>query len=367
MGGTYTNWSSENAQATKTALESNPTEGELKTVFDSNEQSLRKISSENDNCLDSYLDNYAAGGALYQKYQAANDSYDLIISGLGEAIVTMDGAENDSSVNYHSGGGGYSYTPTSTSTTTTGTTTDTKTSEEVTMKDEIEQLPTEPMKPVEPTEPTKPVKPVEPTVPTDPTEPTKPDDPTIVVPPSDPTPETPTVDTNTPTDTVVTGGGYSRTGGYVSDTTDTTTTPTDTTSTNPLENNVVDEIIEGNNKTYKHIPKSTSVITKKATGGAGSSVIPIAAGVAAAAAAGIGAKAYIDRKKNNDNGEDEEDFESSDWDGENIDMIYDDSSDTKEETLLDDEYSNDVEEEPVEEVAEEKYVGRNNDELLDMQ
>ena len=157
--------------------------------------------------------------------------------------------------------------------------------------------------------------------------------------------------------TTTIGGGYSRTDGYTS-TNAVPNTPTDTTTTTPIESttNSIDDIIKGNNKTYKHIPKSTSVINKQTTSSTGRTVLPIAAGVAAAAAAGIGAKAYIDRKKNNDNDEDEDGWDESN--GFNIE--YDDSSDTKEETLLDDNY----EYQPVE---EEKYDARSNDELTDMQ
>ena len=40
-------------------------------------------------------------------------------------------------------------------------------------------------------------------------------------------------------------------------------------------------------------------------------IIPVAAGLSAAAAAGLGAKAYLDRKENNDNGE-EDDWQTDD-------------------------------------------------------
>ena len=82
----------------------------------------------------------------------------------------------------------------------------------------------------------------------------------------------------------------------------------------------LDNII--NSSKYTKVPTSTSTTSKKK---GSSSVIPIAAGLSVAAAAGIGAKAYLDRKNNNefDDEEDEEyegeyeddSFESDDWNG----------------------------------------------------
>ena len=150
---------------------------------------------------------------------------------------------------------------------------------------------------------------------------------------------------------------------YVNSSSTTSTSDTKTETKSPLEETTtsIDEIVKGDKK-YTQIPKSSSVITKKSTSG-GSSVIPIAAGVAAAAAAGIGAKAYIDRKNNNDNGEDD-DLDTEEWsEGDNLDIEYDDSSEVKEETLLDED-TDDYEYEPVE---EEKYGARNNEEIADLQ
>ena len=53
--------------------------------------------------------------------------------------------------------------------------------------------------------------------------------------------------------------------------------------------------------THQTIPIDTTVDKKSSS----SSAIPIIAGIAAAGAAGIGTKIYLDRKSNNDNGEDD--------------------------------------------------------------
>ncbi len=67
------------------------------------------------------------------------------------------------------------------------------------------------------------------------------------------------------------------------------------------------------------IPTDLSGVTstKKHSSGGGSGVIPILGGLGAAAAVGVGAKIYMDNKKNNDNDEDssESDDNSEDWDG----------------------------------------------------
>ena len=68
----------------------------------------------------------------------------------------------------------------------------------------------------------------------------------------------------------------------------------------------LDEIVRGNR--YTKIPVSTSPVqARKTTGSNG--VVPIAAGLSVAAAAGLGAKAYMDYKKNNSDLDDEFDSE----------------------------------------------------------
>ncbi|MBR3119485.1 MAG: hypothetical protein IKF29_09585 [Oceanobacillus sp.] len=81
----------------------------------------------------------------------------------------------------------------------------------------------------------------------------------------------------------------------------------------------LDEIVRGNK--YTKVPISMNPIgASKKTGSNG--VVPIAAGLTVASAAGLGAKAYMDYKRNNS--EDDEDFESEDED-ENEDIDSDDN------------------------------------------
>ena len=119
----------------------------------------------------------------------------------------------------------------------------------------------------------------------------------------------------------------------------------------------IDDIVQGNK--YTKLPTSSAPITSgsKSTG---STIIPIAAGLSAAAAAGIGAKAYMDRKKNNDNGEDDE-FYSDEWDGdEEVEISYDDASDSNNYLENEDDYSYQA-------MDNEKYGARTNAELADIQ
>ena len=171
------------------------------------------------------------------------------------------------------------------------------------------------------------------------------------------------------------GGGYSRSGGYTG-TQDYISTPGSSDSSSTIKNSAVkgatsiDDIVKGSK--YTKIPTSQTPITQKNSGGLGS-VIPIAAGLSAAAAAGIGAKAYLDHKKNNENDDADEEFnveddnfETEEWNGDenNIEIDYDDSSDTQTEQYLDDDEEdfNSYESEP-----EEKYGARTNEELADLQ
>ena len=161
------------------------------------------------------------------------------------------------------------------------------------------------------------------------------------------------------------GGGYSRSGGY-SGTNNYISTPG---TNDTIKNNVtkgktsVDDIIKGSK--YTKIPTNNTPINKSSGNGL-EAVIPIAAGLSAAAAAGIGAKAYLDHKKNNDNDDDydEEEFGVEEWNGDenNIEIDYDDSSDTNTEQYLDDDDDYDYQPE-----SEEKYGARNSEELADLQ
>ena len=120
-----------------------------------------------------------------------------------------------------------------------------------------------------------------------------------------------------------------------------------------------EDVIQANE--YVKIPTSTTPIQTNPTSSGGNAFIPIAAGLSAAAAAGIGAKAYMDRKHNNDNGEEDDDF-SEEWsddysDGNSI-TINENSADKQSESLLEDDYTY---------TEPEKYGARNNEELADLQ
>ncbi len=155
-----------------------------------------------------------------------------------------------------------------------------------------------------------------------------------------------------------TGGGYTG-GAYTADDTSVTEDPlVDADSIiEPEEDDITDSIesIITGGSNFTKLPTSNSAIN---SGTSGSAVIPVIAGLSAAAAAGIGAKAYMDRKANNDNGED--DFETDEWTGEeDLDMDYNDG--VQQEQYLDDDGEYGMEE------TTEKYGARNNDELADMQ
>ena len=104
-------------------------------------------------------------------------------------------------------------------------------------------------------------------------------------------------------------------------------------------------------------------ITSSTKKSGGNAAIPIIAGISAAAAAGIGAKAYIDSKNNNDN-DNEEDSEYDEYD-DNSEMTFDDSSDDSYE-------NNDSDTEQIEDTGNdfeepEKYGARTSEELADLQ
>ena len=132
----------------------------------------------------------------------------------------------------------------------------------------------------------------------------------------------------------------------------------------PEVENPVEEVTPKESKVTKIPTVTPSTPTKETSGGVGGSrIIPIAAGIGAAAAAGLGAKAYLDRKENTDNGEDD------DWDSEvdegnkPMDISYEDNDGASESVLdEDDDYTSTDEEEIVE-----RYDARANDELADLQ
>lgn len=158
-----------------------------------------------------------------------------------------------------------------------------------------------------------------------------------------------------------TGGGYTSDSGYqetpVESLTDETVTPVEDNLLDDSTTSIEDVIKEN----YTKIPSSPDAITEPSSKG-GSTIIPVIAGLSAAAAAGIGAKAYLDKKQNSDNGE-EEDIETEEWSGEDtLNLEYDDNQ-TSEEYLDDeDDYGYQAQEAPVE-----KYDARSNEELADLQ
>ena len=162
------------------------------------------------------------------------------------------------------------------------------------------------------------------------------------------------------------GGGYSSSDGY-SDTVSTSPEGTDgitDVTESPIEvlddaPTSIEDVIKDN---YTKIPSSSEPITSSTSKGKGT-IIPVIAGLSAAAAAGIGAKAYLDRKQNNEN-EEVEELETDDWSGEEkLDLEYDDNKVPV--AYLDDD--DDEEEDTIEEQQPERYDAKTNEELADLQ
>ena len=90
------------------------------------------------------------------------------------------------------------------------------------------------------------------------------------------------------------------------------------------------------------IPSNLSGVKQTKKTSSGSSVLPVLGGLGAAAAVGVGAKMYLDNKKNNENGDDDEEYSEGDdenfntsenddlladeWNGEDTEFNYEDSS-----------------------------------------
>ena len=151
-------------------------------------------------------------------------------------------------------------------------------------------------------------------------------------------------------------GGNNYWGGNNYSSNNETPTEVSTTLTEPTF-----DIKEGNKfKLPTSTPMNTTTTTTT-TQNSGNSVIPVLAGLSAAAAAGIGAKAYMDRKKNRDN--DEEEFKSEDWSTDSdINIEYHEPSNNEPETLDFDDTGDDYQyEEP------EKYDAKTHQELENLQ
>ena len=164
-----------------------------------------------------------------------------------------------------------------------------------------------------------------------------------------------------PSSTNYTGGSYSEDTGYISSNEENgleemTNIDLETPDDSPLIDDAGDSIedIIQRGRTTK-IPTSSVPIqpTVKSTG---NGVIPIAAGLSAAAAAGIGAKAYIDHKNNSSY----DDIDTEEWSEDDSLLEIDENNENESEELSEeDEYTHQEE--------TEKYGARSNDELADLQ
>lgn len=346
------------------------------------EDAKRKLKSDNEAIIGNVDTNYEP---KYGTTPAANTSNNSggssTPSGNTNRKTNTGGSSGGGSSSGGSGGGGgYSgggYTPTATASAGTGngsqqfrktkTVSDSGASKDTEKKPATTPTPTETKKPT--TQTTTPSTPTTTTPSTPTTNTTTPSTPTTTTPPSgngnNNVVTTQASNPGTTQTTQHTGGGYSGSGGYRGYTgggTSGTEAVTETASVEDVlseSTTSIDDVIKGSK--YTKIPTSSRPITTTASGSSGSAAIPVVAGLSAAAAAGIGAKVYMDRKKNNENGEYDE-IETDEWSGEDtLNLNYDDSSDT--ETYLDDDddYSYQAEEQT------ERYDARNNEELADLQ
>ena len=194
-------------------------------------------------------------------------------------------------------------------------------------------------------------------------------------------PTPPSNATNTGNSVPHSGGGYTS-GGYTSNnapitdsasvptTPETTTqTVTDSTFTDSMDNSAtsitttIDDVINKGNS-YTKIPTSSETM-KSTSSKSGSGVIPIVAGLGAAAAVGIGGKVYMDRKSNRDNGNYEQGeasgISTEQWgEVDETDLDYEEVSSDDNYLDLTDDYSYQPEE-------TEKYGARSSAELADLQ
>ena len=200
--------------------------------------------------------------------------------------------------------------------------------------------PVTPTTPIDPVIPTTPPEPTTPTVPTTPTEPTTPENPGTTITNPEPTPTPPVRSDNGGSNSGVDhGGNYDNgTGNIWSGITGNgeITEPELPDGELPIEE-PTDTELPGTEESVYTIPTDLSGVTTKKKSSSGSSVIPILGGLGAAAAVGVGAKIYMDNKKNNDNGEDDDyndDFEFKDENNDNGDDLLadewkeDDNDDT---------------------------------------
>lgn len=159
-----------------------------------------------------------------------------------------------------------------------------------------------------------------------------------------------------------TNGNGTSGGGYYWNGSGNGTNNTVTTEAPTVATEATFDIKEGNKYKLPTSSRPTTTTTQPTTSSKGNSVIPVLAGLSAAAAAGIGAKAYMDRKKNNDN-ESEEEFKSEDWsDNNDINIEYQEPVKQEAETLEFDDVNDNYEVE-----TPEKYGAKTHQELEDLQ
>lgn len=206
--------------------------------------------------------------------------------------------------------------------------------------------PVTPTTPIDPVIPTTPPEPTTPTVPTTPTEPTTPENPGTTITNPEPTPTPPVRNDNGGSNSGVDHGGNWSNGGNYNNGSENiwsgitgngeVTEPELPDGELPIEE-PTDTELPGTEESVYTIPTDLSGVTTKKKSSSGSSVIPILGGLGAAAAVGVGAKIYMDNKKNNDNGEGDDyndDFEFKDENNDNGDDLLadewkeDDNDDT---------------------------------------
>ena len=199
--------------------------------------------------------------------------------------------------------------------------------------------PTTPMTPVDPTTPIDPTNPVDPTTPIDPTnpvDPTTPINPTNPVDPTTPIDPTNPVNPSVPNNPTDPGnpynpgnGGHTGSGFGGDDEFNGSAFSLDDEFGDDFDS-IADIISRGSG----NIPSSSSPL--KSDGKGVSAFIPISAGLSAAAAVGLGTKALLDKKNNDDEDEGDDNLESYLFEDEE-DVAFDESFDDDDESFIPDE------------------------------
>lgn len=180
-------------------------------------------------------------------------------------------------------------------------------------------------------------------VPTDPTQPTS--VPTTPTTPPTVAPQKPYIPS---TGDDSNGGGYTGDEGFTGEDTEL-----------PDDGNELSGSLTGSNN-YVNIPTSSTPINTTTTTSGKKSIIPVIAGLGAAAIAGIGTKSYLDKKEEEKS---EEEIDTEEWTGdEQIDLGY-----TEENLNGERDYLNPTDEFAYEDGPEESYEAVNSSELASMQ